>query len=135
MEQKIKELSDMEVVRIYERLKNVEPGSKEYTDMLDNLTLLQSKRIEEAKMERDFIVKTDERIIKEREQNDKKAQADKELKTRWVEIGLRSAGGVAMFIGYVWLNLTHMRFEEKGVLSSQVGRRLINATERFWTKK
>lgn len=95
-----------EIVRVEDRLKNLTPGSKEYSEVAEALNLLYKTRLEEVKNEYDYSEKREKRIIdagradedlriREHEAALKRDQFDDARKDRWVRIVV---AGVELFV-------------------------------------
>lgn len=102
----------MEIERLYNKLAELEPDSKEYEAVNSNLAKLMEKRIEIEKLEMS------------ESQNEK--QMIEERNARWIKNAIDLALGVGSIALTVWGAKASFKFEEEGTLSTQTGKKLFD---------
>lgn len=103
---------DVEIERLYDKLADLEPDSKEYEAVNKNLATLMEKRIEINKLE-----------VSEAH-NEK--QMIEERNARWIKNAIDIALGVGSLALTVWGAKASFKFEEEGTLSTQTGKKLFD---------
>jgi len=105
MNEEIKHLLENEIKTEIQNLSTMEPGSKEKSTAIDDLTKLYRLRIEETRSERDF---------------------NEKVKDRYFRLGVEAAGIILPLIFYgIWMR-KGFKFEETGTFTSTTFRGLFN---------
>lgn len=129
----IKDLVARQLDTDIQQLATLEAGSEERTSIVNEINQLYKLRIEEAKTESDILQKQ-----KELEAEQARAEADLEQKKTDSLIGhiVNGIGIVlplAVGFGFHWAwNKRWLTFEETGTQTSQQGKRIGNAADRFF---
>ena len=120
---KFKEVLNDEVLSELESLKEMEVGSDEREDAMDDLIRLMDRAIEIEKMEidRDTDIAT-----REIENNLKRKSMEDERIDKIVKNALTAASIVTGVGLTVWGTLKSLKFEEEGTVTTIVGRGFIN---------
>lgn len=96
-------------------LKTLTPGTDEHINAVDNLTKLYKLRIEETKNEWEY----SERFERQ------KAQADDQVKDRYIRLGVDVAGIVLPLVLQIWFLNKGFKFEETGSYTSTTFRGIL----------
>ena len=109
-----------------EGLGNLDMGSEEYKSASEAITKLIDREIELKKLDSANDDKRHQRLIeiKDRELDRKKYESDE--KDRWVKNGLTAAGLIIPTIVTIWGTIKSFEFEEKGSITTIMGRGFIN---------
>lgn len=109
-----------------EGLGNLDMGSEEYKSASEAITKLIDREIELKKLDSANDDKRHQRLIeiKDRELNRKKYESDE--KDRWIKNGLTAAGLIIPTIVTIWGTIKSFEFEEKGSITTIMGRGFIN---------
>ena len=126
MEKDIKTMLEEEIQTEFEKLSKLEPGSREHSAAVSDLTALYKLNMEETENDRTFMKKCDHEAVEEREMQLKSAQLEEQVKDRYFRLGLEAAGIVLplMFYG-IWMR-KGFKFEESGTFTSTTFRGLFN---------
>lgn len=108
----MKTVLDAEIKRLHDELAKLQPGSKEYAEVEDNLTQLMDRRLEIDKLESSEA--QTEKQIKE----DRKARLFKNL----IDIG----SIVLPLAVTIWGAKASFRFEENGTITTAMGRKFMD---------
>lgn len=110
---------DEEIASELEKLKTLEPGSKEHSSAVADLATLYRLSIDETEKERTFVRNCDRDLIEEREYELKIAQFEDQKKDRWWRIGLEAAGIVLPLTFYgIWM-VMGLNYEKEGTFTSK----------------
>ena len=109
-----------------EGLGNLDMGSEEYKSASEAITKLIDREIELKKLDSANDDKRHQRLIeiKDRELDRKKYESDE--KDRWIKNGLTAAGLIIPTIVTIWGTVKSFEFEEKGSITTIMGRGFIN---------
>ena len=109
-----------------EGLGNLDMGSEEYKSASEAITKLIDREIELKKLDSANDDKRHQRLIeiKDRELDRKKYESDE--KDRWIKNGLTAAGLIIPTIVTIWGTIKSFEFEEKGSITTIMGRGFIN---------
>ena len=109
-----------------EGLGNLDMGSEEYKSASEAITKLIDREIELKKLDSANDDKRHQRLIeiKDRELDRKKYESDEE--DRWIKNGLTAAGLIIPTIVTIWGTIKSFEFEEKGSITTIMGRGFIN---------
>ena len=109
-----------------EGLGNLGMGSEEYKSASEAITKLIDREIELKKLDSANDDKRHQRLIeiKDRELDRKKYK--KKKKDRWIKNGLTAAGLIIPTIVTIWGTIKSFEFEEKGSITTIMGRGFIN---------
>ena len=109
-----------------EGLGNLGMGSEEYKSASEAITKLIDREIELKKLDSANDDKRHQRLIeiKDRELDRKKYESDE--KDRWIKNGLTAAGLIIPTIVTIWGTIKSFEFEEKGSITTIMGRGFIN---------
>ena len=109
-----------------EGLGNLDMGSEEYKSASEAITKLIDREIELKKLDSANDDKRHQRFIeiKDRELDRKKYESDE--KDRWIKNGLTAAGLIIPTIVTIWGTIKSFEFEEKGSITTIMGRGFIN---------
>ena len=109
-----------------EGLGNLDMGSEEYKAASEVITKLIDREIELKKLDSANDDKRHQRLIeiKDRELDRKKYESDE--KDRWIKNGLTAAGLIIPTIVTIWGTIKSFEFEEKGSITTIMGRGFIN---------
>ena len=109
-----------------EGLGNLDMGSEEYKSASEAITKLIDREIELKKLDSANDDKRHQRLIeiKDRELDRKKYESDE--KDRWIKNGLTAAGLIIPTIVTIWGTINSFEFEEKGSITTIMGRGFIN---------
>ena len=141
MQDTTRDLLQEEIEQLFESLKSLEPGSKEYASAASDLKELYKLKIEEVKVDCEFDEKYNRREMeaeqhvldgqlkekqidieyetKERELALKEAQLKEQKLDRYFKVGAEVGLGVATLLFYwVWMN-RGLKFEENGTYCSK----------------
>lgn len=122
----IRDLLEEELRCEFEKLSQMEPGSKEHSDVLDSVVKLYKLNIEETENERAFHLKCDESTNADIDLRLKKEQVRDDRFNRFLRVGVDAAGVVLPLIFYgIWMK-RGFKFEETGTFTSMTFRGLIN---------
>lgn len=136
MDEELREMLANAMASEFENLKNLEPGSKEATAVVENITKLYRTGLEEvrnveayeeqvARREMDDQAHKDELEKNKRAETLAQLKAAQEKKDKQIEHGISVLGILAPLVLYrVWLT-KGFRFEEKGTITSATFRSLI----------
>ena len=108
----MKTILETEIEERSAKLSKLEPGTKEYSDAVDGLAKLIDRRIEIEKLEMSE-AQSEKQMIEERN-------------ARWLKIAsdlLLGIGGLGLTL---WGAKASFRFEEKGTITSQAGKKLMD---------
>ena len=126
MEKDIREKLEEEIHSELEKLKTIEPGSRQHVDAVNSLETLYKLNIEETENERAFMRNCDRDLIEERELALKSAQLEEQKKDRWIRLGLEGAGLLLPLAFYAFWMRKGFKFEETGTFTSTTFRGLFN---------
>lgn len=121
---------DVEIERLYDKLADLEPDSKEYEAVNKNLATLMGERIEIEKLEvseahnKEMESIEIEKIKMSEAHNEK--QMIEERNARWIKNAIDVALGVGSIALTVWGAKASFKFEEEGTLSTQTGKKLFD---------
>ena len=109
-----------------EGLGNLDMGSEEYKSASEAITKLIDREIELKKLDSANDDKRHQRLIeiKDRELDRKKYESDET--DRWIKNGLTAAGLIIPTIVTIWGTIKSFEFEEKGSITTIMGRGFIN---------
>ncbi len=130
METNINELLDEEIVTEIQNLSEMEDGTDEKSQAIDNLTKLHKLRIEEIKCRLDAEEKNNRRIMEQEEINNddkiKLEQINEQIKDRYFRLGISVGELLIPLIFYgIWMK-KGFKFEETGTYTSKTFTGLIN---------
>ena len=119
-------LLDEQIKGGLEGLGNLDMGSEEYKSASEAITKLIDREIELKKLDSANDDKRHQRLIeiKDRELDRKKYESDE--KDRWIKNGLTAAGLIIPTIVTIWGTIKSFEFEEKGSITTIMGRGFIN---------
>lgn len=130
MSEKLNELLDEEIRSELLQLADLNPGSKEKTAAVEDVTKLYRLKLEETKNEMEFGEKYERRRM-ENEQCDLEAlarekQMKEQVKERYIRVGIAAAELVLPLVFYAaWIRMG-LKFEEDGTFTSTTFKGLIN---------
>lgn len=129
-EQNIETLLNEEIAAEIRALNYLEPGSKEKSAAIDDLSQLYKLRIEENKSIWDADEKYNRRVMEEesstRENEIKRTQIAEQVKDRYFRVGVAATELITPLIFYgIWMN-KGFKFEETGAITSSTFKGLIN---------
>jgi hypothetical protein len=117
MSKEIKKMLDEEIVNIIADLNDIDEGSEDYSNVVNNLAKLHKLRIDEIKAELEL-------KEKEKDLELKKKQAGEQKLDRYFKLGVGVAEIVLPLIFYgVWMN-KGFEFEKEGTFTSSTFRGL-----------
>ena len=126
----VEDLIMEEIEKLSEELDGLDAGTKEYTAVADRLDKLMTKAIDmgkfniEAEQKEKQITLENKRAEIEAEQKEKQMEEDR--KDRLVKNGI-SIGGIVLPVAVtIWGTLKSLKFEEKGTVTTIMGRGFIN---------
>lgn len=130
METNINELLNEEIVTEIQNLSEMEDGTDEKSQAIDNLTKLHKLRIEEMKCRLDAEEKNNRRIMEQEEINNddkiKLEQINEQIKDRYFRLGISVGELLIPLIFYgIWMK-KGFKFEETGTYTSKTFTGLIN---------
>lgn len=148
MDEEIKKLLGEEIISEIQSLSGLEPGSKEKSTAIEDLSKLYRLKIEDNKSELDAIEKCERRIMEKakdsedtaykesqleeeradhkRDEQFKKDQLTEQVKDRYFRIGIAAAEIILPLIFYaVWMK-RGFKFEESGTYTSTTFKGLFN---------
>ena len=108
----IRELLNSEIQDEVERLGEMEIGSESYKATVDGVTKLVDRAIELEKSDIEL--------------QEKRKQMREEKVDRWVKNGISVAGIIIPIAVTIWGTLVTLKFEEKGTVTTIMGRGFIN---------
>ena len=123
MGEEIRRLLGEEIKTEIQKLSTLEPGSKEKSTAIDDLTKLYRLRIEETRNKWDFNEKHESRYS---DIQFKKDQLKEQVKDRYFRLGVEAAGIILPLIFYAAWMKRGFRFEETGTYTSTTFRGLFN---------
>ncbi len=123
MNEEIRNLLGEEIKTEIQKLSTLEPGSKEKSTAIDDLTKLYRLRIEETRNEWDFNEKYESRYS---DVQFKKDQLKEQVKDRYFRLGVEAAGIILPLIFYAAWMKRGFKFEETGTYTSTTFRGLFN---------
>lgn len=126
MDEEIKNLLGEEIKREIENLSTLEPGSKEKSAAIEDLSTLYRLKIEEGKNELTYMEKYDQGIISDRDYEEKKAQLVEETRDRYFRLGIAAAEIILPLVFYATWMKRGLKFEETGTYTSTTFRGLFN---------
>lgn len=126
MDEEIKNLLGEEIKKEIEDLSALEPGSKEKSAAIEDLSKLYRLKIEEGKNELTYMEKCDQVITTNREYEDKKVQLVEEAKDRCFRLGIAAAEIILPLVFYAAWMKRGLKFEETGTYTSTTFRGLFN---------
>jgi hypothetical protein len=130
MEEKVNEMLEEAIIEELFGLSNLQTGSKEKTDAVEDLVKLYKLRIEEIKTELEFNEKIERRLMEceqyERDEQLKKRQASEQMRDRYFKLGVDAAGIMLPLIFYAAWMRKGFEFEETGTFTSTTFRNLVN---------
>lgn len=130
MEESIKDLLNEEISKEIQALSGLNPGGKEKSTAIDDLTKLYKLRIEESKNEWEYDEKYNRRVMEDeasaRDEEMKRTQLSEQVKDRYFKLGIAAAELMIplMFYG-IWMK-KGFKFEETGTYTSTTFRGLFN---------
>ena len=119
----IKRLLDEEIERQIEDLKTKEIGTDEYKSTVDGVSKLLDRTIEMDKLDQEALESREER---EFDQQFKSAQMEQESKNKVVDRIINIAAIVLPIGCTIWGTVKTLKFEEKGTVTTIMGRGFIN---------
>lgn len=126
MDEEIKNLLGEEIKREIKNLSTLEPGSKEKSAAIEDLSTLYRLKIEEGKNELTYMEKYDQGIISDRDYEEKKAQLIEETRDRYFRLGIAAAEIILPLVFYATWMKRGLKFEETGTYTSTTFRGLFN---------
>ena len=112
-----------EIATLYEKLRDMTPGTEEHRIIVDEITKLTDRAIEMKKVDSDC---EDRAATRESEQALKEQQLVEDRKDRIVR-NVISAGGVILpILVTIWGTKVSLKFEETGSFTTIMGRGFIN---------
>lgn len=123
MDEEIKEMLGEEIKAGLSDLASLETGSKEKSEVIDDLVKLYKLKIEESKAEMDYLKEIDEH---KRSDQTKREQLSEQVKDRYFKLGIAVAELVLPLMFYaVWMK-RGFQFEKDGTYTSTTFRGLFN---------
>lgn len=123
MDDDIRELLSEEIASEIKGLSQFDPGSKEHSDAVDNLTKLYRLRIDETKNEMEYREQVDRNTYDEQF---RRFQFHSEEIGRYIRLGLDAAGIILPLMFYAAWMRQGFEFEKEGTFTSQTFRGLFN---------
>ena len=112
-----------EITTLYDKLRDLTPGTDEHKAIVDEITKLTDRAIEMKKLDSDC---EDRAATRESEQALKEQQLAEDRKDRIVR-NVISAGGVILpILVTIWGTKVSLKFEETGSFTTIMGRGFIN---------
>ena len=111
-----------EIETDFEKLRDLDPTSKEYQTAVDSLTKLMDRAIEMDKNENDCKAKA---AAQEEEQRLKEQELADERKDRLIKNIMGAAGIVLPLLVTIWGTKASLKFEEEGTVTTIMGRGFI----------
>lgn len=118
----IEDLVTKEIIRLSEKLEQLEPGTDEYAKVNNELIKLTKEAIE---MEKFHIEQGDKAANRESDRELKLKQMKGENASRWIGHVLAAIGTLGSMGLYVWCANKSWRFEETGTITNTPGRKSI----------
>lgn len=130
MDEEIRELLNEEIKSQIKDLSDMESGSKEKSEAIDDLCKLYRLHIEETKNEGELDEKQSQRFVDDNHFDDelylKKRQLKEDVKDRWCRVGTAAAELVLPLIFYgTWMR-KGFKFEQEGTFTSTTFRGLFS---------
>ena len=116
-------LLEKRIEHIFEQLDGMEVTSDEYKATADELVKLLDRNIEIRKVEADILDKKESRKV---DAELKREEMETTKKDQWIKNGLTAASIGLPFAGLVWGVYKTFEFEREGVITSIMGRGIIN---------
>ena len=130
MDEEIKGLLGEEIKNQIRDLSDLESGSKEKSEAIDDLVKLYKLKIEETKAELEYDEKCDRRLMEDshsdNEEQIKREQLAEQVKDRYFKLGIAAAEIVLPLIFYASWMRKGFKFEETGTFTSATFRGLFN---------
>ena len=134
METEVRELLVKQISSQLEELDKLDVGSNEYKTTVDGISKLLDKLNESTKNDYDYwnaqASRELEKELKEaqmKQENDmKEKQLTEDRKDHLIKNGLTAAGIISTAVLAVWGTYTSFKFEEKGTITTIMGRGFIN---------
>ena len=105
-------LLDDEIKRLYERMKELDPDTKQYAEVEDNWTKLMDRKLEIEKLE------SSEALAEKQMREDRKTRLFKNL----IDVG-----AIVLPLGVtIWGAIVSFKFEEDGTITSNMGRKFMD---------
>lgn len=123
MDDDIRELLSEEIASEIKSLSQLDPGSKEHSDAVDNLAKLYRLRIDETKNEMDYREQVDRDTY---DDQFRRFQFHSEEIGRYIRLGLDAAGIILPLMFYAAWMKRGFEFEKDGTFTSQTFRGLFN---------
>lgn len=127
-------LLDVEIEELFNKLSNMDPDSKEYAAVNDNLAKLMDRRIEIEKLEVSE-VQAEKQMKLTEAQNEKQlklteAQAEKQMKEERkarLAKNIIDVGAIVLPLAVtIWGASVSLQFEERGTITTAIGRKFID---------
>lgn len=130
MNEGIREMLNEEITEEFQALSQLEPGSKEHSAAVEDLSKLYRLVIDQIRSETESDEKYERRIMEDesnkRDEDFKKIQLTEQMKDRYFRLGIAAAELVLPLIFYgVWMK-KGFQFEETGAYTSTTFRGLFN---------
>lgn len=130
MEENIKDLLNEEISKEIQALSGLNPGSKEKSTAIDDLTKLYKLRIEESKNEWEYDEKYNRRVMEDeasaRDEEMKRTQLSEQVKDRYFKLGIAAAELMIPLVFYgIWMH-EGFKFETTGTYTSATFRGLFS---------
>ena len=109
-----------EILREFEKLKELEPGTDQHKATSDNIAKLMDRSIELEKIENAAADKVKENDFKER-------QLKNDTKLKWISCGITIAGIIIEVGVRVWGTKKTLTFEQTGTVTTSAGRNWISS--------
>lgn len=133
--EKIEVLLQEEIKDELEGLSKIGLGTDEYKATVDGVTKLVDRVIKMKELESDQDNKKAELDLKESELALKEEQAKEDKKHSWIRDSLTAAGIIVPTAVTIWGTLKTFQFEEKGTVTTSIGRGFINNLTKLLPKK
>lgn len=130
MEDKVQLLLDEVIEEDIQRLTTLKVGSDERSNAVEELTKLHKLRIEEVKVEADYVSKNkqreDERVARIQENSLRREQLRSQNIDRWVNFGLQAGVTIGGWIMFTLWQKSEQKFEMTGTPTTPIFRGLLS---------
>lgn len=126
MEEDTKDLLEEEIESEFEKLKALDPGSKEHTAAVEDLAKLYRLKLEETENDRKYQESCDRDIVTDRNWKLECEKFEEQSRNQYITMGIKIAEIVLPLTFYgIWMN-RGLKFEETGSFTSSTFRGLFS---------